>query len=67
MRSVYFVDVLGHVRGLRFINFSEADVVRHPLVTKIVHAYGKVDAQRQTGARYELDVAFSGQGKNDKP
>ena len=61
------IDVLGHVRGLRFINFTETDVVRHPLVTKIVHAYGKVDAQRQTGARYELDEALSGQGKNGKP
>ena len=54
-------DVLGHLRGLRFINFTEIDVVRHPLVTKIVHAYGEVDAQRQTGARYELDEAISGQ------
>ena len=61
------IDVLGLVRGLRFINFTEADVVRHPLVTKIVQAYGKVDAQRQTGARYELNEALSGQGKNGKP
>ncbi len=61
------IDVLGHVRGLRFINFTETDVVRHPLVTKIVHAYGKVDAQRQTGARYESDEALIGQGKNGTP
>ena len=61
------IDVLGHVKGLRFINFTETDVVRHPLVTKIVHAYGKVDAKRQTGARYELDEALSGQGKKGNP
>ena len=59
-------DVLGHIRGLRFINFTEIDVVRHPLVTKIVHAYGKVDAQRQTGARYESDEALSGQETSRK-
>lgn len=55
------IDVLGHVKGLRFITFNEADVVRHHLVTKIVHAYGEVDAQRRTGARYELDETLSGQ------
>ena len=60
------IDVLGYVKGLRFINFSENDVVRHPLVTKIVNAYGKVDAQRQTGARYELDEAFSDRDKKGK-
>ena len=60
------IDVLDDVKGLRFINFTETDVVRHPLVTKIVQAYGKVDAERQTGARYELDEALIGQGKKGK-
>ena len=57
------IDVLENVEGLRFINFTEADVVRHPLVAKIVSAYGEVDVQRRTGARYELDEAISQTGK----
>ncbi len=33
------IDVLGDVRGLAFTRFSSADVVRHPLVARIVDAY----------------------------
>jgi phosphate starvation-inducible PhoH-like protein len=33
------IDVLGNVRGLAFTRFSSADVVRHPLVARIVDAY----------------------------
>ena len=40
--------VLKRVKGLAFTRFTSADVVRHPLVARIVDAY---DAQRQaTGA-----------------
>jgi phosphate starvation-inducible protein PhoH len=28
-------------------------VVRHPLVSRIVRAYGKVEERRKSGARYE--------------
>ncbi len=31
--------VLGSIRGVRFVYFSEKDVVRHPLVKKIIKAY----------------------------
>jgi len=58
------LDVLGHVKGLRVITFDETDVVRHPMVSKIVHAYGEVDAQRRTGARYEMDATL-GDGEAD--
>jgi len=54
------LDVLHDVDGMRFITFTETDVVRHPLVTKIVHAYGEVDARRRTGARYESDDSLDG-------
>jgi hypothetical protein len=27
-------------------------VVRHPLVSRIVHAYGEAESQRKSGARY---------------
>jgi phosphate starvation-inducible PhoH-like protein len=33
------IDVLAKVEGLAFVHFDEADVVRHHLVQRIVHAY----------------------------
>ena len=32
-------DVLGKLKGISFTRFSSKDVVRHPLVQKIVDAY----------------------------
>ncbi|HEX7706382.1 MAG TPA: PhoH family protein [Thermoanaerobaculia bacterium] len=49
--------ILEHVDDLKFFDFSDRDVVRHPLVAKIVTAYDKIDrekaaaeAERQTAA-----------------
>ncbi|MDR1853368.1 MAG: PhoH family protein [Azoarcus sp.] len=39
-------DVLRQVRGLAFTEFGKEDVVRHPLVARIVEAYDNDDAQR---------------------
>ena len=47
------MDVLQGVEGIGFATFTDRDVVRHPLVGKIVHAYSNVEAKRRTGARYE--------------
>ncbi|HUX79535.1 MAG TPA: PhoH family protein, partial [Alphaproteobacteria bacterium] len=33
------IDTLQGVKGVGFINFTERDVVRHPLVSRIVRAY----------------------------
>jgi phosphate starvation-inducible PhoH-like protein len=33
--------VLRHVRGIAFSRFTSADVVRHPLVQKIIDAYDR--------------------------
>ncbi len=33
------VEILEHVRGVAFCHFSSADVVRHPMVARIVDAY----------------------------
>jgi len=49
------VEVLGDVKELRFVTFDQRDVVRHPLVGRIVEAYGKMESRRQTGARYQTD------------
>ncbi len=40
-------NILGHVEGIRFFDFNERDVVRHPLVAKIVVAYDKIDRERK--------------------
>ncbi|SRR5581483_1740416 len=40
-------NILGAVEGIRFFDFNERDVVRHPLVAKIVVAYDKIDRERK--------------------
>jgi phosphate starvation-inducible PhoH-like protein len=35
--------ILGEVEGIKFFNFTHRDVVRHPLVSKIVNAYDQVE------------------------
>jgi phosphate starvation-inducible PhoH-like protein len=41
--------ILDGVEGLKFFDFSDRDVVRHPLVAKIVTAYDRVDRERAAG------------------
>ena len=38
---VQALDFLGGVEGIGFVHFSASDVVRHPLVARIVEAYGR--------------------------
>ncbi|MBM3775717.1 MAG: PhoH family protein [Acidobacteria bacterium] len=49
------IDVLKGVPGISFIHFDERDVVRHPLVQRIVKAYERfqetTDAARQLGLK----------------
>lgn len=44
------LDILDGVDGISFVKFGEADVVRHPLVTKIVRAYAQKEQQLELGA-----------------
>lgn len=37
------LEKLDHIEGISIVHFQEKDIVRHPLVTKIVHAYEKKD------------------------
>ncbi len=48
-------DLLSGVEGIGFCEFTDADVVRHPLVQKIVVAYERLDATR--AAEKEADRA----------
>jgi len=50
-------EALGSVSGIRFIRFKDADVVRHPLVSKIVHAYRHLENRRGAGAEYQEEDA----------
>ena len=37
-------DILSGIEGIAFVNFTEYDVVRHPLVQAIIRAYEKKTA-----------------------
>ncbi len=47
------METLKNVEGVSFVEFTSADVVRHPLVTRIVKAYDTVESSRRASARYE--------------
>lgn len=42
------IDILDGVEGVRFVRFSDADVVRHPLVSRIIRAYDRYEAAART-------------------
>jgi phosphate starvation-inducible PhoH-like protein len=44
------IEVLAGVEGIKFIQFDEHDVVRHPLVQKIVSAYDRWTKRNEGGA-----------------
>jgi len=43
------LDILTGVKGVGIIRFDETDVVRHPLVTRIVRAYNALDGKQGRG------------------
>jgi phosphate starvation-inducible PhoH-like protein len=44
-------DVVGNIDGIRFVHFDETDVVRHPLVQRIIKAYDVyTGGRRRSGA-----------------
>jgi phosphate starvation-inducible PhoH-like protein len=47
------VEILSGMKGMTCIEFTHADVVRHPLVARIVRAYEDFEARRGSAARYE--------------
>jgi phosphate starvation-inducible PhoH-like protein len=47
--------LLEGVEGIGLMRFSEADVVRHPLVQSILRAYEREEESRRAGARGEAD------------
>jgi phosphate starvation-inducible PhoH-like protein len=55
-------EVLRGVEGISFVNFDERDVVRHPLVQRIVKAYEKYEAN---GASRQLSLRLN-DSSNDR-
>ncbi|WP_452004785.1 PhoH family protein [Azospirillum largimobile] len=54
------LDILRGVEGVRFVRFTDADVVRHPMVARIIRAYDQADVReaarkqaRRTGSAPE--------------
>jgi phosphate starvation-inducible PhoH-like protein len=45
------IDTLAGVEGVAMIEFTDSDVVRHPLVTRIVRAYDRREAKRESSSR----------------
>jgi phosphate starvation-inducible PhoH-like protein len=43
------IHLLSGVEGIAFVNFTDVDVVRHPLVAKIVRAYDARDSSLRRG------------------
>jgi phosphate starvation-inducible protein PhoH and related proteins len=41
------IDILGDVAGIAMVHFSDRDVVRNPLVARIVRAYDTLDAKQR--------------------
>ena len=58
------VHVLKDVRGIAFTQFSSADVVRHPLVARIVDAYDKASAVQEMGALPKTTTARNARKKS---
>ena len=51
----HVIKVLNGVDDIEFVNFSPADVVRHPLVQRIVEAYERHQATASPGAAAAAD------------
>ncbi|MGB0681083.1 MAG: PhoH family protein [Magnetovibrionaceae bacterium] len=57
------LEILDGVKGVGITRFAKADVVRHPLVGRIVDAYDEADERRDTGGRYRSDAAPGSDGE----
>lgn len=58
------LEILGDVGGIGFVEFTDADVVRHPLVTCIVRAYERAEERMRLGAEYEKEHRERGRGRS---
>ena len=57
------LSILEGVDGIAVSRFAERDVVRHPLVARIVAAYGRMDEAARVGSRGRPGLERDGSGK----
>jgi len=55
--------ILAGVKGIGFVEFHEEDVIRHPLVGRIVQAYDRHDKGRHDKGRHDMSRADQARGK----
>jgi phosphate starvation-inducible PhoH-like protein len=58
---LHAIDVLKSVEGIAFVRFNDKDVVRHPLVQRIVKAYDLYD--ELVGANRQLALTLGNEGQ----
>lgn len=46
------MNILSGIKGIEFVNFSKTDVIRHPLVMKIIDAYEKIKDNVSSGRNH---------------
>lgn len=51
--------ILNGVRGISFVNLDKADVVRHPLVARIIEAYEQEDQRKASARKSQQNVPYS--------
>ena len=56
--------ILKNIEGIAFCTFSEKDVVRHPLVQKIIKAYEKYDQEQEKKRRNDQSTVREQSGRN---
>ncbi|MCD6498776.1 MAG: PhoH family protein [Deltaproteobacteria bacterium] len=49
------LDILAGIEGIVFCSFTDKDVVRHPLVQRVIKAYEKWESKRRQGPRRDGD------------
>ena len=54
---VEVMEILRDVEGIGFMRFTQADVVRHPLVQSIIRAYESFESARREGPRPRDEVS----------
>ena len=57
-------EVLQHIDGIKFVFFSEKDVVRHKLVQEIIKAYEHRNALLKDEHRHRIGSALEGEKTN---
>ncbi len=60
------IDVLRGVEGISFVYFDETDVVRHPLVQRIVKAYERHEEMTGQGRQLSLKLDEASAGRSDE-